>query len=436
MRYKSIFFIMILSALISGCIKKEITVQTPYDLEILEQKPYLYIHEDITILQEEKVRLYSDFLVKFFKPWDIEQISYDIEIAKWAFEYTQKTVYGENHLLITKEWFDNIIEYANFEDFNTQAKKAITINNSHLRALPTQSVIFYNPQKAGEGFPFDYNQNSSIKPNIPLFISHFSKDGLWAFVESNFALGWISLKDIAFVDDDFISEFRNNNYFVNTKDNTLIYSNNYLVDNLEIGTILPQHNDKFVYVSKDYAHNAFIVYIDKNDNFRQFPLDFNRENIKLLSSQLIGQKYGWGGLYGHRDCSSMIRDFYMPFGIFLQRNSSDQKKDGIVHEIGHLSNQDKKDFIVQNGIPFLTIVYLRGHTMIYIGHVDKEPLVFHNVWGIRTLESDGSIGRYIVGRAVVSTLELGKDLPESKKDALLIDRVESITIVAEQQFNE
>jgi hypothetical protein len=80
----------------------------------------------------------------------------------------------------------------------------------------------------------------------------------------------------------------------------------------------------------------------------------------------------------------------------------------------------------------LTIVYLRGHTMIYIGHIDKEPLVFHNVWGIRTLESDGSIGRYIVGRAVVSTLELGKDLPESKKDALLIDRVESITLIAEQ----
>jgi hypothetical protein len=352
MRYKSILFIVILSILISGCINKEITTPTPYDMESLEQKPYVYIGDNITIPLEEKVRLYNDFLIKYFKPWDIEKISYDIEIAKWAFEYSQKTVYGENHLPITKEWFDNIIEYANFEDFNTQAKKAITINHSNLRALPTQSVIFYNPQKAGEGFPFDYNQNSSIKQNIPLFVSHFSKDGLWAFVESNLALGWIPLKDIAFVDDNFISKFKNSNYFINTKDNNLIYSNNYLVDSLEMGTILPQHDDKFVYVSKDHTHNAIVMYIDKNDNLKQFPLDFNHKNIQLLSDQLIGQRYGWGGLYGHRDCSAMLRDFYMPFGIFLQRNSADQKKDGIVHEIGHLSNQDKKDFIIQNGIPF------------------------------------------------------------------------------------
>lgn len=432
MKAINLLLIIVLSLIFGACSStKQVNFPNEY-LENIEQKPYLYIDKKVVFDDELQLKLYEDFLIKYFKPWEINQISYPIDIATWAFEYKNKDVYGENHKLISKEWFDNIIDNSNFEQFNTLSKKAITIRHTNLRALPTNSVLFYNPLKAGEGFPFDYNQNSSIKPNIPLFVSHLSKDGLWAFVESNLALGWIKITDIGFVDSDFIQQFKTGDYFMSYKDDTHIYKNSYIVDTVELGTLFPNYNDKFILPSKDYKHQAYIDYIDHSLNFAKMPLIFNLENIKILSDELIGQRYGWGGLYGHRDCSAMIRDFYAPFGIFLQRNSGDQKKDGLVHEIGHLSNDDKKDFIIKNGVPFLTIVYLRGHTMIYIGHVDKEPLVFHNVWGIRVLEEDGSVGRYIVGKAIVSTLELGKELPNSIKDGLLIDRVESITLIAVQ----
>ncbi len=69
--------------------------------------------------------------------------------------------------------------------------------------------MFLNPSKAGEGFPFDYNQNSSIKINTPLLVSHYSKDKTWIFVQSHFALGWLRVDSISFVDDDFINEFKN-----------------------------------------------------------------------------------------------------------------------------------------------------------------------------------------------------------------------------------
>jgi cell wall-associated NlpC family hydrolase len=162
------------------------------------------------------------------------------------------------------------------------------------------------------------------------------------------------------------------------------------------------------------------------------PIDFNMENIKLISSELIGQKYGWGGLYGHRDCSAMTKDFYAPFGIFLQRNSGDQKNDGIYMDIKKMDKKSKKQYILDNAIPWTTLVYMKGHIMIYIGSQNDEPLVFHNVWGIRTLQDDGSTGRFVVGQAVVSTLEMGKDLPNVVENSLLIDRVEGITLIAPQ----
>ena len=39
--------------------------------------------------------------------------------------------------------------------------------------------MFYDPTQLGEGFPFDYNQNSAIKINTPIMVSHLSKDRAW-----------------------------------------------------------------------------------------------------------------------------------------------------------------------------------------------------------------------------------------------------------------
>ena len=90
----------------------------------------------------------------------------------------------ENHKLATKDWFDKQIINSNFDDYNTLTKKAIMLKNTNIRVLPTNSPMFYDPTQPGEGFPFDYNQNSAIKINTPIMVSHLSKDRAWAYVES------------------------------------------------------------------------------------------------------------------------------------------------------------------------------------------------------------------------------------------------------------
>ena len=67
-------------------------------------------------------------------------------------------------------------EYAQMHKKDSKRYKAITIRRTNVKALPTSTSFYRNPKKVGEGFPFDYNQNSALHINVPLYISHYSKD--------------------------------------------------------------------------------------------------------------------------------------------------------------------------------------------------------------------------------------------------------------------
>lgn len=90
---------------------------------------------------------------------------------------------------------------------------------------------------------------------------------------------------------------------------------------------------------------------------------------------------------------------------------------------------EKKDFIKKNGVPFSTLVYLKGHIMLYAGIKDNEPLVIHNVWSVRLKDSSGRKYRNIIGKATITTLEPGKDLKDFDEDNNILRKVLGITIL-------
>ncbi|MBF0482670.1 MAG: hypothetical protein HQK82_13515, partial [Desulfovibrionaceae bacterium] len=63
-----------------------------------------------------------------------------------------------------------------------------------------------------------------------------------------------------------------------------------------------------------------------------------------------------------------------------------------------------------------------------------HPLVFHNVWGVRTFEPDGSSGREVIGKTVITTLSPGRELQNVRADKLLINRVEGMTLIAPSEI--
>lgn len=429
--YKNFISISLLFFIFVGCATKE-----PYfsieELTKLEQNPKNYISDELFLDKSLQFLISNEYKKTFFAPWHQYNMSHSKEAAMWAFSYKDRAVYGENHRLLTKQWFEELINNANFEEYDSKKQKAITISNSSLRALPTKSVLFYNPKSAGEGFPFDYNQNSAIYINTPLYVSHFSKDGLWAFVDSSVALGWIKMEDIAFVDDSLAEVFEKSPLFVNIKEHNIVKNEYFSHTDLKVGTLLPKIDENLAIVASYEDKSAKLVYIKDNSFIVPFPYGFDTQTIDQVSNEFLAEPYGWGGLYGHRDCSSMTRDFYAVFGIYLARNSASQRKNGSYLDLKELNRNQKKEFIITYAKPWKSLLYLKGHIMIYIGSVDGEPLVFHNIWGIRTINKDKSSGRFIVGQAVISDLLLGNQLNNVDKNRLLIDRVEGIVNLVDE----
>jgi hypothetical protein len=154
----------------------------------------------------------------------------------------------------------------------------------------------------------------------------------------------------------------------------------------------------------------------------------NKENLISLSNALIGKKYGWGGMYEERDCSSTLRDMYASFGIWLPRNSSMQAKIGKVISLEGLSDNEKILRITKDAVAFETLLYRPGHILLYLGTYEGEIMVFHNTWGIRTTLS-GFEGRNIIGKTVISTLKLGREQPHYDEDSEHLRNLKSMNII-------
>ena len=199
---KIIISLAIMVLFSSGCVKQNVENRTITDLKNIEQKPYLYSKNITPIPKKLRNKFVKDFEQNYFYPWHVRKFTFSYENATWGKMYAKKKVYSENLTLISKEWFDSILDDSNFTQYDTVRKKAITINNSHLKVFPTVSKIFYDPKQAGEGFPFDYNENKMPKGYIIDYVKLISKKislepifitDKWPILESKFKNGEIDV---------------------------------------------------------------------------------------------------------------------------------------------------------------------------------------------------------------------------------------------------
>ncbi len=374
----------------------------------------------------------EDFTYRYYSPWLRTKMLHKKDDALWANRsYSLKNrYYGENLHLIADEEIDAIIDNTNFEAFDTTKTHAIMLQNAQMRNLPTHKPFFRKPTLAGEGYPFDYLQTSQIHIGEPIFISHYSKDRAWAFIESSFATGWLPVKSFVAIDANQRTNIINSKKIALLKDNMPIYeTNGAFVEYAKIGAIFPleyEDSESFYIFLHDAKSQKISVRITK-DSAKQVPFEFNQENALTLANALLGEKYGWGGYLANRDCSSMTRDYLAPFGIWAPRNSAAQKNYGKTIDLKNLDLKEKEEMILKNGIAFLSLVYLKGHIMLYAGEFEGKPLVLHNIWGIRTIEQ-GVEGRNVVGKAVISDLNLGENQPNVQQNSLLANKVETLLV--------
>ncbi len=256
-------------------------------------------------------------------------------------------------------------------DYPNALKYGIVIKNAYLKLIPLDKKFFL------KNFPFDISQSSTIYYSTPVFITEFTKDKKWCYVESYIASGWIKTKYIAFVDKNFIEKWFTGRFVTPVKDKIPIYDRKgKIVDYAYIGSQFPlKYEFQGIYVinivKKSKNRNAIVktTWVSKK-LFKKKPLKLTYENIGKIANELTLKPYGWGGANLNRDCSMTIRDLFAPFDIYLPRNSLDQ--------INFVNYEDS------TLIPYLTLIWFPSHIMLYVGKINGKKAIFHNFWRFKS----------------------------------------------------
>ncbi len=367
----------------------------------------------------------DEYNKKYFNPWSIEALDINSRDFGWEARFVKsKPIYREDRTQYGAEYYDYWIYNSAMWKYNTVKAKAITTKRVDLKSLPMSDAYYRDPSQTGEGFPFDYNQNSSYSINMPLFVSHYSVDGNWAFVHGAYAFGWVEKKDIALVDDNFITKFKNGNYAITIEDNLRLKNENKPISLVKLGTIFPYDTDGYMFATKDANGMAVLqkAHPSKAEMIAKKPVAFTPENIAKIATAFVNEPYGWGESCETRDCSALTRDFFAPFGIFLRRNSSQQAGDGTRISLAGLNKEEKKAKILANAVPFRSMLFVPGHIVLYIGEYNNEPIVMHAYWGIRQKDYK----KLITGRTIITTTEPGKEMENIRPESQLIETLKEI----------
>ncbi len=391
---------------------------------------------DVPVMSQEEQRgRYEDFKAKFYSPWGQDKSRDGREVIEWVFgKYGPDRTFGENLKPRSERWISEMKDRSNIGQVDSIGAKAISLRPTSLRLMPTESPAFLSPDLPGEGYPFDYLQNSLVHGGEPLHLSHLSKDGLWAWCDTSYASGWIKALDLAEVSDSTAQKWMGMDLAAVVKEGTVLRDHQgKALFRAKVGTVLPiLHRGAATLELAVPVDDDGEMAMDKSKALMEdvvpMPLAATPWKAAFLSEQVLGEPYGWGGFLYNRDCSATTRDIMAPFGIWLPRNSRAQAQTGKTISLEGMTGQDKKRTIVEKGAPFFTLLGQPGHIMLYIGTYRGEPLILHNMWGIRT-EVGGKEGRFVVGGSVISTLDVGADLPNHWPGRLILDRITSMNVL-------
>ncbi|MDP1784309.1 MAG: SH3 domain-containing protein [Sulfuricurvum sp.] len=399
------------------------------DLEHFPQTISSYLEHNF-LNQQTLFEVQKYFEENYYRPWTHSAAPICSREAQWPVSAFVGG-YGSNLKPVDASWIPELVAQSNFQSYSTLNQYGLTTKWMNIRVFPTHKPLYKNPALPGEGYPFDLLQNSSVAFNEPIFLSHYSKDGSWVYVFTNNASGWVERDGITLVTPEQIALIHEKEKLFITEDNVPLYDDSKrFVTYSRIGMVFP--------LKEETSEGFKVLYMRSNGKLEEMNIPkesahigvhlLNKEELAKIGTHMLRNTYGWGGMFEERDCSSMIRDMVTPFGIWLPRNSASQAKKGEVISFKGLDNTQKIALIKENGVPFETILYKKGHVLLYVGTYEDAVMVMHNIWGIRTIDSTGKKGRVIIGKAVITTLELGREVENFDVDNMLLSTLVSMNI--------
>ncbi|MCL1786166.1 MAG: C40 family peptidase [Alphaproteobacteria bacterium] len=354
-------------------------------------------------LPAQDVRLYAvdasvvdlpqTFRDKFIGPWTAAELPEIKNAYELAHEMAAGKFYDGRGRRLSPEFIQSVTENLNV-DSGFKPRRAITIRGADIRGIPSNASIY---EKRSDIPDFDAAAYQHLRINTPLLIMNVSADGEF-YAAYSFQGGpfWVESTAVRFANNDDMQVMNRGRFMTPAQD----------VRGAYIGTLFPTLGGKPHRATKDGWEIADI----KGDILTKWPIPFSETKAAELANAMQG-RYAWGGrAAAGRDCSQLVMELFIPFGVFMPRNSRQQAEYFKSVNLAGMNAADKKKTILERAIPFETLLYFPGHVMLYVGDEDGAPLVYHSVWGLRKYKYLIRESFYVIGRTIVSGLDLRRSL--------------------------
>lgn len=386
-------------------------------------------------MQQQRLKAFYDRLYGIHSPWNVQHVNQIIAAKKPddlksvelsvidLFSNHDKPLaaigYGENFRPHTQEWLNEIVKNIPLTqlrslEYNSN-NRAIAIDNLHARALPTEDVHFYSYKIAGQGYPFDNLQISALWVGTPVYILAQTNDHAWSMVLTPDYIAWVKSTGIARVNSTFVEKWQaaaKKQLIAITHTSTSILDSNHQFRFVSyVGAVFPGRTSdqgyRIMIPIADAKQKAVIRYaIVAKQHAATIPITATPHHFTNIMSSLLGRPYGWGNAYFYNDCSSELKSLFTPFGIWLPRHSSDQLEVGKMVDMSSSSPKQRLDYLMENGRRFMTLIYVGGHVVLFIGNYpnpqDKNhalmAMTYQNFWG---LSPKPSTRRAVIGQSAL-----------------------------------
>ncbi len=312
---------------------------------------------------------------------------------------------------------EQIIKRSNFQGIADEIKVefGILVRKQNLRAFPTDTVFAPSPDK----IDMDRFQLTSLSANNPVAVLHKSSDDKWAYVQSTIYRGWLKSNSIALVKNrNEIFDLLNTDRFLVVSGNRVETEPNPFIPEIsniqyQMGDILPLAAPGEIPDSippgnhqAQSAEGSYVIKIPVRDEGGYFQvklaliarrndlhegyLPYTRASLISQTFKMLGERYGWGGLFDRRDCSRFIMDIYRSVGVILPRDAGAQEE-GTAGEFIRFSGSINEREELLNRLEAGDPLYMKGHVMVYLGRVGDRYYVIHDGAGYAVRDRSGEV---------------------------------------------
>jgi hypothetical protein len=318
---------------------------------------------------------------------------------------------------------------------------ALVTERADLRTFPTRLRVF----SGRDNTDIDRWQETALFPGTPAVIVHESRDGQWWFVVSQHYAAWVEKSRIAGGSRDAVLGYaRKTPYLIVTgaKVRTVFTPERPPVSELQLdmGVRVPLLTDwpadSVVNGQNPYASHVIELPVRTRTGALELVpallpltadvatgyLPLTAGGVLRQAFKFLGERYGWGHSYNGRDCSGFVAEVYRSFGVDLPRNTGDQANSPALNRIAFTeADSHESRLAVLRDAQVGDLVYIPGHVMMVIGHLDDVTYVIHDVTGINYLEDGAPVRVPLNGVSVTQLTTLA-----SSPERTWVDNIRSI----------